>query len=279
MSTHLNLIFPQWQGGGQDISTYYGAREFRELYLNQVSTIEIEVDTEAVADIVNNIFGYEIIANQMQQVHDFIKQEAPDTIFTLGGSCDANIPAVSYLNRKLDGDMTVLWFDSHGDLNTPFSSPSKHFYGMPLRTLLGDGDDKIMGELPSKLLPCQVILMGIRDLDSEEQSYIKYHSIPILSVMDIEQHPEAALNEIRSKGSRNLYIHIDLDVLEPTQFPYVPLPALNGVKMETLHNLLCTLNTEFNVIGLGLMEYKPTGKKRYRLFEEICTIGTGLYYH
>ena len=273
---HLNLIFPQWQGGGQDLSTYHGAMEFLDLYLNQVTFTEIAVHTDEVKDIVNNIFGYNIIISQMQQVHDFINQETPDTIFTVGGGCDANIPAVTYLNYKLNGDMTVLWLDSHGDLNTPQSSPSKNFYGMPLRTMLGDGDDKIIKSFPSKLAPFQVVLLGIRDLDSEEQSYIESCSIPVLSVLDIEQHFEAVRNVIRSKGSKNLYIHIDLDVLEPTQFPFVPLPAPNGLNMDTLQSLICTLNTDFNIIGLGLVEYQPTGKKRYKLFEEICKIGTGL---
>lgn len=273
---HLNLIFPQWQGGGQDLSTYYGAKEFHELYLNHVPVTEIAVRTEKEAGTANDIFGYDSIMNQMKQVHNLIKQEAPDTIFTVGGGCDANIPAVSYLNHKLNGDMTVLWFDSHGDLNTPQTSPSKHFYGMPLRTLLGDGDDKIIGEFPSKLTPSQVVLMGVRDLDSEEQSYIENHSIPVLSVFDMELNSEAVLHGIRSRGSKNLYIHIDLDVLEPAQFPYVPLPAPGGLNMDTLQKLLCTLNTEFKVIGFGLVEYKPTGKKRYTLFEEIARIGTGL---
>ena len=273
---HLNLIYPQWQGGGQDLSPYHGAKEFRELYFNQAAVTEIEVDTTETAEIVNHIYGYQSIINQMQRVRELLKQEAPDTIFTLGGSCDANIPAVACLNHRLAGDMTVLWFDSHGDLNTPCSSPSKYFYGMPLRTLLGDGDDQIVGKLPTKLRPGQVVLAGVRDLDPEEQEYIENRFIPVLTVSDMEQNAEALLDVIRSKGSWNLYIHIDLDVLEPTEFPYVPVPVPDGLAMETLRSLLCALNAEFHVVGLGLMEYKPTGKKRYSLFEEICKIGTGL---
>lgn len=273
---HLNLIFPQWQGGGQDLSTYYGAKEFHELYLNQVSVTEIEVNTEEDADIANNMFYYKSIMSQMQRAHDLIKREAPDAIFTLGGSCDANIPALSYLNRKSGGDLTVLWFDAHGDLNTPSSSPSKRFCGMPLRALLGDGDDRIIEGLPSKLLPSQIVMLGLRDLDPDEQSYIENNSIPILPVAEMEQHTEAVLDAIRSKGSRNLYIHIDLDVLEPAQFPYVPYYMPGGLNMETLENLLCTLNAEFKIIGLGLMEYTPAGSKRYKLLEEICKIGVGL---
>ncbi|MEY8353864.1 arginase family protein [Lachnospiraceae bacterium 54-53] len=276
-SKHINLIYPQWQGGGKDLSTYFGAKEFCELYLEQVPVIEVPVSTQKAAATVNRIFGYGQIVSQLQYTYNIVKQESPDTIFTVGGGCDANIPAVACLNRKLEGDMTVLWFDSHGDLNTPESSPSGHFYGMPLRTLLGEGNREIIGEMPSKLTPAQVVMMGIRDLDAAEQAYITDHSIPVLSVSDIEQGLETVIDVICSRGSKNIYIHIDLDVLEPTQFPYVPLPAPNGLSMDTLRQLLITLHEEFTVVGLGLMEYKPTGRQRFGLFEEITKLGTGLH--
>lgn len=274
---HINLIYPQWQGGGQDLSTYYGATEFRELYFGQAPVLEVPVSTETTVDTVNGIFGYSQIMRQLQYAQDLVKQEAPDTIFTLGGGCDANIPAVAYLNHKLKGDLTVLWFDSHGDLNTPHSSFSGHFYGMPLRTLLGEGNQEIIRTLPSTLLPSQVVMMGIRDLDVAEQSYIAKSSIPVLSVADMEQRSDTVMDAIRNAGSKNLYIHIDLDVLEPKQFPYVPLPAPNGLHMDTLQQLLLTLQAEFTVVGLGLVEYKPTGKQRFELFEEITKLGTGLF--
>lgn len=276
-SRHINLIYPQWQGGGQDLSTYWGAKEFRKLYFKQAPIIEVPVSTEKVIDTVNDIFGYSQIVSQLQYAHDIVKQEAPDTIFTVGGGCDVNIPSVAYLNHKLEGDMTVLWFDSHGDLNTPQSSPSGHFYGMPLRTLLGDGNCEIIRALPSTLTPSQVVMMGIRDLDAEEQTYITKHSIPILSVLDMEQHLESVIDVIRNRGSNHLYIHIDLDVLEPTQFPYVPLPAPNGLDMDTLQKILLTLHKEFTVVGFGLVEYKPTGEQRFELFEEITKLGTSLH--
>ncbi len=274
-ATHLNLLFPQWQGGGPDISTYYGAKEFQALYLNQISVTEIEVNTQKSGEVAGDIFEYTGILRQMERAHDRLKTEAPKTVFTLGGSCDADVPSVAYLNRRY-GDMTLLWIDAHGDLNTPASSPSKYFYGMPVRTLIGEGDGSIVKSLPSTLSPGQVILMGTRDLDPGEQLYIESRAIPVLSVSDIEKHSKAVFDVIRSRGSANLYIHVDLDVLEPTQFPYVPLPVPAGLCMETLQSLLNKLNAEFNVVGLGLMECQPTGNQRYPLLEEISRIGTGL---
>ena len=62
-------------------------------------------------------------------------KKKPDKILTVGGGCGIEIPIVSYFSEKYK-NLDVLWFDAHGDLNTPESSPSKYFHGMPLRFLL-----------------------------------------------------------------------------------------------------------------------------------------------
>ncbi len=275
-SKHINLVYPQWQGSGHDLSTYYGAMEFRELYLNETPVIEAAVSTQETLQIVNDIYGYDYIISQIRQVQYIIERESPDTIFTVGGGCDTSIPAVSYLNQKLKGDMTVLWFDAHGDLNTPQSSPSKNFHGMPLRVLLGEGDYDIIKMLPLKLAPAQTVLLGVRDLDAAERIYIEKYSIKTISFSDIELRPEIVTEVIRGKGRANLYIHIDLDVLEPNQFPHVPLPVPGGLNMETFQKLLQTLNAEFTIAGLSLVEYMPAGLKRFKLLEYIAGIGADL---
>lgn len=274
-SKHMNLIYPQWQGG-HNISTYHGAKEFHELYLNDAPVTKVAVSTEETDKIVNGIFAYEDIVSQLKHVQGLIEQESPDTIFTVGGSCDACTPAISYLNHKLKGDMTVLWFDSHGDLNTPETSPSQNFHGMPLRTLLGDGDRDIVDMLPSKLTTSQAILLGPRDLDKDEQIYIEENDIKSVPVSDMELNPEAITDIIRSVGSANLYVHIDLDVLEPSQFPHVALPVPDGLSMGTLQKLLQMLNAEFTIVGLGLTEYSPADRKRFELLEHISGLGANL---
>ena len=57
----------------------------------------------------------------------------------IGGTCGAEIAPVAYLNNHYESDLAILWFDAHGDLNTPKTSLSGHFHGMVLRTLLGEG--------------------------------------------------------------------------------------------------------------------------------------------
>ena len=274
--SHLNIVIPQWQGGGQDLSTYRGGLEIQNNYLLGLELAEVEISCENVSEVKNNIVGYDEIVQQLVDAKMQITKNNAKTIFTIGGGCDADIASISHLNGITGGNMTLLYFDAHGDLNTPKSSESKYFYGMPLRTLLGDGDEKIINLLPSKLSPAQVIMLGIRDLDKAEIEYIKENDISVLVVSDIEKNVESVIEVVKSKGNKNIYVHIDLDVLDPTEFPYVPLPAAGGLKNNTLLELLKRLREEFKIVGLGLLEYSPSREKNNKMIKEIVRIGCNL---
>ena len=274
--SHLNLYFPQWQGGGQDLSTYKGGQELKFHYLQGLDLAEVEVSTESVSKAKNDIVGYEEIVIQLSLANSLIAEKKPTTIFTVGGGCDADIMSISHLNKITDGNMTLMYFDAHGDLNTPFSSESKFFYGMPVRTLLGEGNRQIIDSLPSLLSPSQVIMLGIRDLDKAESEYIKEQNITALTPGDIEKNFDSVIYEAKAKGHRNIYAHIDLDVLDPTEFPHVPLPAPGGLKNSTFLNILHKLHNEFNIVGVGLFEYSPSTEKDNNLLREIVRIGSNL---
>lgn len=274
--SHLNILIPQWQGGGQDLSTYKGGQELKSNYLQGLKLAEVKVSTANVSEVKSNIVGYDEISKQLADAKLEIIKNNPDTIFTIGGGCDSDLASISYLNEKSKDDMVLLYFDAHGDLNTPESSESKYFYGMPVRTLLGDGNEEIINSIFSKLSPSQVLMLGIRDLDKSEIDYIKEQNISLLTVADIEKNIESVIEIVRSKGYKNIYVHIDLDVLDPTEFSYVPLPVSRGLKNNTFIELLKKLNEEFKIIGLGLLEYSPSKDKENKVIQKIVQIGSNL---
>lgn len=274
--SHLNLLIPQWQGGGQDLSTYEGGQELKDNYLKGVELTEIEVGTENVSAAKNHIVAYDELLKQLTLAKTQIADVYPDTIFTIGGGCDSDIVSISYLNSAAGGDMTLLYFDAHGDLNTPESSGSKHFYGMCLRTLLGDGDGKFIDTLFSTLSPSQAVIIGVRDLDEPESEYINNQNVSTLTVDDIEADIESVIKAVKEKNHKSIYIHIDLDVLDPSEFPFVPVPVLGGLKSDTFIKLLKRLRGEFAAIGLGLLEYSPSGMADNEVIRAIVDLGVRL---
>jgi arginase len=275
-AVHMNMLFPQWQGGGQDLSTYEGAIELKDMYLNDVKLSYVNVNTHIAGKEKHGIVGYDDILAQLSEAKNLIMDTEPNTLFTIGGGCDADIVAISYMNRLMQGDMALLYFDAHGDLNTPTSSVSKHFYGMAVRTLLGDGDVEVRNKLFSQLIHSQVVMAGIRELDSEESEYIHHNNIQVVSVSDIDKHSGNVMKALADTGKGHVYIHIDLDVLNPKEFPHVPMPVENGIRNESLLNALATIQDTYDIVGMGIFEYKPSQDADIPLLREIINIGINL---
>lgn len=63
----------------------------------------------------------------MQSAYERLREDAPDKVFILGGGCDADVPVIVYLSEKYQSDLTIIWLDAHGDLNTPGESASSLF--------------------------------------------------------------------------------------------------------------------------------------------------------
>ena len=273
---HLNLIFPQWQGSWPDDRTLPGALDIRTRYFKDRPHRLVPVEAEPTGIIENDIAEYRVILRQLEAARRTIEEEKPETMFSIGGGCDADIPSIAYFDRKFDGDMALLWIDAHADLNIPATSPTKRFYGMPLRTLLGDGDAAILDLLGTTLDPARVVQLGVREPDPPEQEYIAASGLCELSVDVAEKDPDAVIRAIRNTRCRYLYVHVDLDVLDPELFAHIPLPSAGGLRPDTLVRLLRLLQQTFPMPGLGLYEYMPVADKRVPLLEEIMRIGWAL---
>ncbi|WP_026415245.1 arginase family protein [Actinomadura oligospora] len=158
---------------------------------------------------------------------------------TIGGDCGVELEPIAAAARRFGERLAVVWFDAHGDLNTPESSPSGAFHGMVLRTLLGEGPAELLPPVP--LRPSQIVLSGVRALDPAERDYVQNHPFG-----DAETLPEDAL----------LYLHLDLDVLDG--FSSIGCPEPGGLTPNNLLSQVKALSTRHHVIGLGITEYTPS---------------------
>lgn len=259
----LNLVIPQWQGGGQNFNTWYGALSLRDHYLCDENAVTVEIGKGTLSPLKKNILGYDDILHSMDLVNRVLKERDPSRIFAIGGGCDADPPCAAWLNRKYRGDLAVLYIDAHGDLNTPLSSESKLYYGMSLRALLSDGDAGIVGRLASTISPDQLIACAGRNLDPEEIRYKRENRISDFSVEQLEREPQAAAEEVLRKGFRNVYVHVDFDALDPREFALTPVREPDGLKRSTLTAMLRALrNSGVKIAGFSLLEYSGTDRDR-----------------
>jgi len=212
---------------------------------------------ETFSDPMRGINAYAEVAEQLGGVLAFLARNHPETLFTLGGDCSVELAPVSYLNTRYP-DFGVVWFDAHADLQAPATTPGGDLHGMPLRLLLGEGKKGIRELLPSFLRPEQVILAGVRALDSVEEEVIARLGLDGLSADEITGQPGLIAERARRFGWRHVYLHIDLDVLGVEAFSSLGWPESGGLTVASLVAALGELQREFNVVGGGLTEYLPT---------------------
>jgi arginase len=181
--------------------------------------------------------------------------EAP--VVTIGGDCGAELAAVQHaLAAHPDGSVAVVWFDAHGDLNDVASSPSGAFHGMVLRALLGDGPDGLASTGAARLTPERLILAGTRALDEGESAFVETNGVRMLSPAELDD-PDAVVEAVAATGASAVYVHIDLDVLDPSAIDGIGYPEPFGVQPERLTEAVRALRRRFELAGAGLMEFAP----------------------
>lgn len=270
---YLKLLFPQWQGSGIKDDLYRGALLIRDRLLSEEKIVQVNIETDSTLSVENNIFGYSQILKQLRNAVQLLKETLPKKIFTIGGDCGVEIAPVSFLNKIYANDIAVLWFDAHGDLNTPEASSSKLFHGMPLSYLIGEEANEIQQNCFSRIAPSQILFAGTRDLDAYEESYIREKSISVITVKEISENKNRIIELLKLKSYKKIYIHIDLDVLEPDSFPYVMCPSPNGIDMILLLELLESIKRHFIIIGLSIVEFLPLEAKGTEHLRELIKFG------
>jgi arginase len=254
MNSKLSLLYPEWQSYGPTACVYHGALKLAEALSKFTEFACVDVPATEQLEKVDGVLGLRSIAPRFRSTLHTLRKEAPEKIFMVGGTCGAEVAPIGYLNERYAGDLAVIWFDAHADLNTPDSSPSGHFHGIALRTLLGEGPHEYTTELARFVLPAQIFLAGTRDLDPPELEYISSNAVSITPFERFKQ-PQELVKKIQRKGFRNLYIHLDLDVLNPESFPDVLMRTPGGPTVKETKGMLRALATEFQVVGFSVVEY------------------------
>ena len=241
------IINPQWQGSGLTDELKHGAAALKTYFEGDIPEVPLS-DKELTT--VNNIKAYWPVLEQATRFRHIVAAAKPTKLSTIGGDCGIEIIPISYLNSVYGGDLCVVWIDAHADLNTPETSPSQTFHGMPLRTLLGEGDDKIKEQLFSFIKPEQICYVGLRDLDEGENRYIVEHDIVSLEGADYSRIEEA----VAKKGYGKVYIHLDLDVIDKAEYEHSLYPTGGDFKVDEVVEIIEKLRNDFDVVGVCVTE-------------------------
>ncbi len=166
----------------------------------------------------------------------------------------------------------LLWIDAHGDFNTPESSPSGNIHGMPLAALMGLGRPELvnLGRPGPKLKASEVILIGTRDLDLEEQRLLKENRIGIYTMRDIDERGIAEVVReglARLKHLHRIHVSLDMDCLDPTDAPGVGTPVAGGISYREAHLVMEILADTGCIGSIDVVEINPILDQRNKTAE------------
>ena len=171
---------------------------------------------------------------------DTIKAHADKTPMIFAADCVSALGALKGLEAQQPG---VIWYDAHGDFNTWETTPSGFLGGMPLAMLTGRGDMQYMRGIDlAPMLDEDIVITDARDLDPEEAVALRESKLSHLPHID---------DLLRAPlPDRPLYIHMDVDVLDPVDMPGLMYPVTGGPSVERVNATVKRVMNERPTAGI-----------------------------
>lgn len=184
----------------------------------------------------------------------------------LGGDHSISMGSVSGVARwcaEQDRQLFVLWFDAHGDFNTPGISPSGNLHGMALALLCGEPefDDAFGGAWRAEIEPSNVTLFGTRSIDAGERALLEARGIEVIDMRVIDEQgatlPIRRLIERVTAVGGHLHLSLDVDAMDPSIAPGVGTTVPGGLTYREAHLVMELLHDAGIVGSLDIVELNP----------------------
>ncbi len=177
----------------------------------------------------------------------------------LAGSCDASLGILAGFEHTHCG---VVWVDAHGDFNTPESTASGFFAGMSLSIITGHCYRNYWAQIgeSTPIAEAATLLLGVRDLSPEaERERLERSAIQVVNWQEGKpQGDEPACLNALAKRVQEVYLHIDLDALDPQIAPgLVDVPVPGGLSMPQMEEVIRAVAARFRLRAVALATYNP----------------------
>ena len=167
--------------------------------------------------------------------------------------------------RETEGEIGLIWFDAHADINTPETSLSGNIHGMPLATILGQGSEPLVNleGFSPKLNPKYCAHIGARDLDAGERRRV--HDIGLrdnfFTMSDIDKRGMlSCVNDaidIASRAPAGYAVTFDVDMIDPRFAPGSGTLVRGGATYREAHLALETIAERGGMRSFEIVEVNP----------------------
>lgn len=207
---------------------------------------------------------------------DVVREGLQDDMITVGleANCNDLLGMLSGLKYDSDGNarnVGLVFYDSHGDFNVPETTLSGMLGGMPVAIAAGHALQNIRKTtgLIEPLPMSHIMWGGVRDLDPLEADRFREHEVRQVSVEDIRQISANFRRQFDEMASAVdvVYVHVDMDVLEPNEVPGHGLTVPNGPSSKALAAAIGVMFENPKTVALGIastpsFNADPDGRSR-----------------
>jgi len=184
--------------------------------------------------------------------------EAGQFPLVLAGGCDVSKGILSGFDHAGCG---VVWFDAHGDFNTPETTVSGYFDGMSLAVITGQCYRNYWAQIghSTPIAESATLMVGVRDLDPAEKERLDHSAIQVVKWREGKPQSDlqTALDKLAQRAPE-VYLHIDMDSLDPQVAPGVVFdPVSGGLSLEDMEEAIRAVFVRFRVRACTLAVYNP----------------------
>jgi arginase len=208
-----------------------------------------ESELKAVADL-NNLLKIKVTTAVSDEYFPLV----------IGGDCNNSFGIIAGLESTKTG---VIWLDAHGDFNTPEITPSGFFDGMPFAILTGQCYEDLWSQIAGidPVKESHALHVGGRDLDPEEQDLLESTEVQVVGTAEMKDSgiEKSLLPKLESMQSQvqGIYLHVDIDIVDPLEAPGVNYRAPNGFSLKEIERIIRMISDYLPIKAAALTAYNP----------------------
>lgn len=192
---------------------------------------------------------------------EVVREGLQDDMITVGleANCNDLLGMLSGLKYDSDGNarkVGLVFYDSHGDFNVPETTLSGMLGGMPVAVAAGHALHNLRNTtgLREPLPMSDIMWGGVRDLDPLEADRFREYEVRQVSVQDIRDISENFRKQFdaMAAGVDVVYVHVDMDVLEPNEVPGHGLAVPDGPSSKALAAAIGVMFENPKTVALGI---------------------------
>lgn len=190
-----------------------------------------------------------------------VREGRGDDVLTIGLEANCNVLLGMLAGLKYDDEgnaqkVGLVFIDAHGDFNVPETTLSGMLGGMPVAVAAGHSLHNIRktSGLAEPLPMEHIVWGGVRDLDPLEAERFREYEAQQFTVEDVRSLSDGLTRQMNALAQRvdAIYVHIDMDVLDPAEVPGHDLAVRNGPSSKDLAAAMTLMFSNPKTVALGI---------------------------